>query len=331
MALPPQEWRITRVLPAAGLGVLYGKSGAGKSFLALDMAAAIAEGVPWFGYRVKQAPVVYVALEGEAGIRYRIEAWKIHTGRKLPTGMQFVLEPFGLTIDEHIAGLAAVIPNGAVVFIDTLNRAAPGADENSSKDMGIIIAGATALQDRIGGAVVLIHHSGKDGAKGMRGHSSLPAAADCSICVDRKAGFRSWRLEKAKDGEDGASHPFGLERIILGKDEFGEEITSCAVVPDLGAQSQVIQNTPMAQGKNQSKALEIIRAMFSPSIMHTAGVASQLSPTGKTALPLERVISKVSSSIDCSTDKKNTRAKEALEGLAKRNVVCLKDDLLWLP
>jgi len=38
------------------------------------LAAAIAEGSAWFGNRVKAAPVVYAALEGEAGFKLRAQA-----------------------------------------------------------------------------------------------------------------------------------------------------------------------------------------------------------------------------------------------------------------
>ncbi len=66
--------------------------------------------------------------------------------------------------------MSAVVPAGAVVFIDTRNRAAPTADENSSKDMGGILEAAKRLQTLTGGLVVLIHPTGKDTTKGQRAH-----------------------------------------------------------------------------------------------------------------------------------------------------------------
>ena len=60
-ALPPLAWRVRGVLPALGLAALYGPSASGKSFLALDMAAAIADGSRWFDCRATAAPVVYAA------------------------------------------------------------------------------------------------------------------------------------------------------------------------------------------------------------------------------------------------------------------------------
>ena len=214
--LPPLAWRVRGVLPAVGLAGLYGPSASGKSFLALDMAAAIAEGSRWFDCRVVAAPVVYAALEGEGGFKLRAQAWETDKGRALPDGLHMVLQPFKLTEPQDVADLAAVVSVGAVVFLDTLNRAAPTADENSSKDMGEILEAAKRLQSLTGGLVVLVHHTGKDATKGLRGHSSLFAALDSAVEVSRDGDRREWKVAKAKDGQDGDAHPFKLH-IEIGR------------------------------------------------------------------------------------------------------------------
>ena len=121
---------------------------------------------------------------------------------------------------------------GAVVILDTLNRAAPGADENSSKDMGAILEAAKALQRLTGGLVVLVHHTGKDATKGLRGHSSLFAALDAALEVTRTGDRREWALTKSKDGEDGLRHAFNLRVVSLGADSDGLPVSSCVVMPD---------------------------------------------------------------------------------------------------
>lgn len=78
-------WLIKGVLPQADLVVLYGASGSGKSFVALDMAAALARGVPWRGRKVRQTNVVYVAAEGAGGFRKRMQAYGIHNEVELST------------------------------------------------------------------------------------------------------------------------------------------------------------------------------------------------------------------------------------------------------
>ena len=226
------EWRIKKIFPLKGIASIYGSSGAGKSFLAIDVACAMAEGKNWFGYRVKAAHVIYVVLEGEAVFQNRIKAWKQHNSRPLPDNLRIIMQPFCLTNQADINDLAAIAPKGCVIFIDTMNRSAPTADENSSKDMGEIIKGAKDLECLTSGLIVLLAHPGKDPTKGLRGHSSLIAALDAVICVIRENDLRRWIVEKSKDDIDGSQHNFELKIIDLGIDEDAEAITSCVVTPD---------------------------------------------------------------------------------------------------
>lgn len=64
----PMQYLIKGVAPAQGLLVIYGPSGSAKSFLSIAAAAAIGEGSSFFGYAATPAPVLYVGLEGEAGV-----------------------------------------------------------------------------------------------------------------------------------------------------------------------------------------------------------------------------------------------------------------------
>jgi hypothetical protein len=104
-------------------------------------------------------------------------------------------------------------------------------DENDSKSMGEVIGAAKAIQAAAGGVVLLVHHTGKDSTKGMRGHSSLLAALDAAIEVTRTDDRREWKIAKSKDGEDGEAHPFRLDVVEIGEDEDdGEPVTSCIVM-----------------------------------------------------------------------------------------------------
>lgn len=229
-ALPIPPWRVKGILPATGLATIFGPPGSGKSFLALDIAAAIAQGNDWFGFRVKQAPVLYLALEGEGGIPKRIRAWKQYNECNLPDDLCFIVgQEFDLTNDSHITRLAEAIKRGSVVIIDTLNRASGGKDENSSEGMGAMLKGCKLLQKLCEGLIILIHHTGKDETKGLRGHSSLLAALDAAIEVQRDEEERSWRLVKNKDDADGAAYAFRLTIEMLGYDDDGDPITSCAI------------------------------------------------------------------------------------------------------
>ena len=320
--LPPLAWRVRGVLPAVGLAGLYGPSASGKSFLALDMAAAIAEGSRWFDCRVVAAPVVYAALEGEGGFKLRAQAWETDKGRALPDGLHMVLQPFKLTEPQDVADLAAVVSVGAVVFLDTLNRAAPTADENSSKDMGEILEAAKRLQSLTGGLVVLVHHTGKDATKGLRGHSSLFAALDSAVEVSRDGDRREWKVAKAKDGQDGDAHPFKLHIETLGTDDYGDAVTSCVVRADTSTAD--VQRVKVPQGGNQSLVYIAIRGMFKDGISGKPGA-----PPLRPCIELEAAVIRGAASLTCDSDKRTSRARLAISGLVNRGVLGLNEGFLW--
>ena len=231
---PQQADAIKGVIPSSGIVVIYGPSGSGKSFLALYMAYILGHGLIFFGFKGQSKFVVYINLEGS--MRTRLDALQTDKKRDIPDNVRFVTEPFHIL--EDVESLAADIPEGAVIFIDTLNAASPGLDENSSRDMGLILEAAKKLQQITKGLVVIVHHSGKDASKGLRGHSSLYAAMDAVIEVGRNGDSRYWRLAKSKEGRDGIRRGFRLKSVGLGYDEDGEPITSCVVVED---------NTPLQE------------------------------------------------------------------------------------
>lgn len=326
--LPPIKWRVRGVLPATGLAALYGPSASGKSFLAFDMATAIAEGRQWFGCRVEAAPVVYCALEGEAGFKLRALAWEISRCRDLPRDLFMMLQPFKLTAPEDVIDLAAVVPAGAVVVLDTLNRAAPTADENSSRDMGEILEAAKTLQAACGGLVLLVHHTGKDSARGLRGHSSMFAAMDACVEVSRDGEKRSWRIAKSKDGQDGDEFPFKLQVEILGTEPTGEAMTSCVITRDTSAQD--VRTAKLPQGGNQRIVLDALREILNKTGLFNTPGAPESCPPGHPAVELEVVLPTLAERLPVAPDRKTERARGAVSGLISRGVVGCDKGWLWL-
>lgn len=327
LALPARRWRVKGVLPADGLAAVYGPSASGKSFLCIDLAAAIAEGRDWFGYRVKPAPVVYLPLEGEGGIAQRARAWQAEHGRALPDALHVVMDPFRLTDAADVLALAAVVAQTGpepVLFVDTLNRSAPEADENASADMGRIIEGAKELQRLTGGLVILVHHTGKDASRGLRGHSSLFAALDAAIEVTRDEDRRAWRGGKVKDGRDGEGHPFTLHVHELGEDEDGDPLTSCAVRPDPSA-SEAAPRPKRPQGGNQRIVWDALMPLFRAGTAHGKGGAL---PT-VACVDLEAAVAAGAAAMTCPSDRRTERARDAIRGLVSRGVLCCRDGWLW--
>jgi hypothetical protein len=326
--LPPLAWRVRGVLPAVGLAALYGPSASGKSFLAFDMAAAIAEGQRWFDCRVEAAPVVYAALEGEAGFKLRAQAWEASRGRALPDGLRMMLQPFKLTDGQDVLDLAAVVPAGAVVVVDTLNRAAPTADENSSRDMGEILEAAKTLQNLTRGLVLLVHHTGKNAAAGLRGHSSLFAAMDAAIEVSREGDRREWKVAKSKDGIDGESCPFKLAVEVLGTEPTGEAITSCVVVRDTAVED--VRAVKLPQGGNQRVILDALRDLLQKAGPFNTPGAPASCPPGRPAVELEVVLPRLAERLTVAPDRKTERARDGITGLVSRGVVGCDKGWIWL-
>jgi len=323
--LPPIQWRIKNVLPSHGTAVLFGPSGSGKSFLVLDMLQSLAFGREWFGQKVTPCSVTYIALEGEAGLAGRMDAYRIWYG-STSSNIRYMVQPFRLLDAVDISELVQAIQaagTGGVVVLDTLSRATPGSDENDSKSMGQIIAAAKLLQELIGGLVLLIHHTGKDASKGMRGHSSLHAALDCAIEVKRIGDKREWLIAKSKDGEDGASHPFKLEVVLLGHDIEGDKITSCVIVPDQSAQA--IQKKIPTLGSNQVTAHKALEEPLSKAVH----IDKDGAPQGRPCIRFDEALTIVAPMMPAGPKHQKERAKEAIAGLVKRNVMGMKGDWLW--
>jgi len=243
--LPLSRWTVKKLIPDSGVGLVYGASGSYKSFLALDLLAHISNGIEWFGHRVTACPAVYIPFEGRGGIPKRVRAWRLATSRsrdkQLSSNVRYISEPMNLRLQEERDKLVLTLQendwSGGVLCIDTLAQAAGGFEENSSKDMGEMLAIFNELQTRLGGVVLVVHHSGKDASKGPRGHSSLIASVDFSIACSSDSGKYngSFVSEKVKDDEAGAKCFFSMLPVHLGYDSDGDEITSLTVRPTQNA------------------------------------------------------------------------------------------------
>ena len=235
------------LLTDGAASVIYGASNSGKTFFAIDLGAHVATGREWQGKEVEQGAVIYIALEGEQGAKNRIKAMQ---GRGiLPKGAPFFLcfSPVNLLDPTHPEAIKRMIESVSasagisvrLVIIDTLARAMAGGEENSGKDMGEAVKTIDAVRESTGAHVCIIHHCGKDTAKGARGHSSLRAAIDTEIEVIHPEGdrYRTATVVKQRDLATIAPLVFSLEAVEVGLNRRGQLITSCVVKeePDIMA------------------------------------------------------------------------------------------------
>lgn len=234
------KWLVKDMLPAKSFAAIYGRSGAGKSFFAMYLAAMVASGREAFGLDTEQGDVVYLALEGGAGLRRRRDALMQRYDLPDDLPVHFVKAQMNLrsTLDDLNALIEVIRERGlrpAVIFIDTLARAYAGGEENSSAEMMQFVSVMAALQDALDCAVCVVHHSGKDETRGMRGSSALLAAVDAELELTRISDDDATepvctvKSTKQKDGMDGLSWSFRLD--LMHVSPLDPDATSLVVHP----------------------------------------------------------------------------------------------------
>ncbi len=257
------------LLVDGAMSVLYGDSNTGKTFFALDLALHIASGRPWRGHDVDAGGVLYLALEGSHGIRNRVAAFKLHH-KCGEAEFPFAVVPVSIDLCNASVDAGRVVEAVRtaaermgvpvkLVVVDTLSRAMAGGNENSPEDMGALVNHIDHIRQVAPAHVLAVHHSGKDSARGARGHSLLRAATDTEIEVSRDTltGVSIARVTKQREMELGGTYGFTLHRVELGTNRRGKPVTSC-VVCDADAPSR-----DPALSKDQQTALAILEELIS--------------------------------------------------------------------
>lgn len=210
-AMPPPTWLVHETVGEDSLTILYGDPGAGKSFIAIDMALRLAHAMDWHGVAAKPTGVLYIAGEGARGLGKRIKGWRQEHGMDgvdapfllLPVAVQ-LLDPAQRaklirTIEVAVERAGFAI---GLIVIDTVSRALAGADENGQEAMSEFVAACDEIRRHAGGALIGVHHSGKDKDRGMRGSTVLLGACDASLRVSKEGELVTLKTEKQKDAEE---------------------------------------------------------------------------------------------------------------------------------
>jgi hypothetical protein len=263
------------LLTAGSMSVIYGPSNCGKTFFVLDLALHVAWGREWRGKAVDRGAIVYLSLEGAQGIQNRITAFRTHHGcADLPfVAMPRPVDLLASDVDVssvielvHYIAAATDLPVRMVV-IDTLSRAMAGGNENSPEDMTALIGNCDRIRDATGSHICIVHHSGKDEAKGARGHSSLRAATDTEIEIKRDPELTRSTVKVVKQRDLEADEPvaFTLQSVALGTNRRGKPVTSCVVIDD---NSAVVLGREGKLSPKEKDAWQALLELFSEAETH---------------------------------------------------------------
>jgi hypothetical protein len=222
------------LLSPGAMSVTYGESNTGKTFFGVDITHHLATGRSWHGRKCEQVAGLYIAAEGGRGIRYRLMALRTYYGVSAPLALvpcPVDLSGRGIDVQPLLDIVAhaeqALNQRIGMIVIDTLARAINGANENASEDMGAFISNADRLRAATSAHLMIIHHTGKDRAKGARGHSSLRAATDTELEI----ADQTITITKQRDMDAGPPIGFRLHPVEIARDLAGKAITSCVLLP----------------------------------------------------------------------------------------------------
>jgi len=340
----PVEWLIHGVLPVKAFAALYGPPGSFKSFIALDMAEAIATGRPWMGNPIeRQGAVLYLCGEGFGGMGARIKACQIH--HETPKGApiyvirhQLNLRSSAEDFNALMVAIVSLVEKTGMEFqlmvVDTLARSFGGGNENDSDAMGAFIATTGKIQEFLNCALMVLHHSGKDLAKGLRGHSSLLGAVDTQLEIlrfeEQRKGVIS--LTKQKDGEDDIRFGFEMVEIEISGSSLGfVPVVSLAVKASdeaVNLASKKAGKGHAGNGKNQR-----LEMLCLETVVKSKGVIKFVDKKQRMAVNLEEWRQELWEKMGCTDDDRNTfktawsRAKTRLQDAG---LIGIRDKLVWL-
>jgi AAA domain/Homeodomain-like domain len=250
-ALGFYEQVIPNWVPASGVVLFVAEKGAGKTIAALDQALSLAtDQDTWQGYDIKQGLfVVYLCGESQELTTAHAMAWcHEHDVDPADARTRFLLLPRApALLNEHdvdalIAHLRERIPSdmGAVIYIDTLQRAISGTDPNDFKTMSVVMENAEKLGKALHAPVIVIAHP----AKGKKGGEALGSsvfgndnAAQWEItcigsdgkpvkCSDHPKAERRIRVTRYKGSDSVETLRARLHKVPIGfRDDFGQERT----------------------------------------------------------------------------------------------------------
>ena len=239
------DYLVDGLIETPTTGLIFGDPSAGKSFLAISMAMAVACGTSWMGQSVKQGIAVYFAGEGRNGIQRRMEAWRRHYEIDIPENHLWVSDK---RIDFSQQSLAKASDEMkriqdktglpvSLCGVDTLARHMPnGLDENSAKDMGVFVNNCDWLRDLFHCVLLVVHHSGKMNKGASRGSSALKGAMDWEMkaAEEKNTTVRSLIFTKQKEGQKPAPMGFLLQNVNIGVETTSAVPIRCDYIPANG-------------------------------------------------------------------------------------------------
>ncbi|MCE9557488.1 MAG: AAA family ATPase [Armatimonadetes bacterium] len=213
-AEPDPVYVVDGLLKEGDLVVIYGMPKAGKSFIATDLLASCTRpGNKFAGqFLVHEAvPSIYATGEGRGGLKFRSMELKVQHNltpeerdlirwcKSVPNLIAGNDDPRSLPKFLNSISRRLTRDGLGIIVLDTLRLCTVGADENQTRDMGIVMnVLLNSIRETFPRAItVVIHHSNKGGTMG--GSLQIAGSADLILKVTKKGNDHQFECEDAKD------------------------------------------------------------------------------------------------------------------------------------
>jgi hypothetical protein len=201
-----QRWLITGLWSEQAVGIIGGEPKCCKSFLALDLAVAVASGTPClrhFAVPRSGGVLLYAAEDALHIVRQRLEGICAATGQALADlDIQVITAPsVRLDLDADRRNLQETVArlHPRLLILDPFVRL-HRIDENASGEVAPLLAYLRELQRRHAVAVLVVHHAKKGGGsvragQALRGSSEFHAWGDSNLYLRRNGDDLSLAVE----------------------------------------------------------------------------------------------------------------------------------------
>lgn len=266
------DWVVEGFFPSGTAGYIYGPSMDGKTFAVTDICCSVAAGLPqWAGRDIDvDGQVLIFSGEGKKNLRKRIRGWEQEKSRQMgelistSNNIKISSKTFCMTDEANANGIINLVKAHneggkkiVLIVFDTVKKYMHK-DENSSTEMGKYLVNCESIAKETGAAVISIHHTGKDGTKGMRGSSSIVSDAEFVFKTSKEEHVAHFSgevpevlftttltCEKQKDGNKPDPLGIALKSQEVRIDNKGRPVTT--LVPARYESGKKIQSTPVSK------------------------------------------------------------------------------------
>lgn len=306
-------WTLKHLLTRPGVGIMFGAPKSGKSFAMFDLAARLTLNLPWFDVRTPKRPIGALLLLGEGAgtVRTRLRAFERRNGvGRVPVAwrrMSNLGTPEGIEAARRIIAAAreGFERRGmelGLIGVDSLASTLGLENENDAAEVTAALKRLEDLAVEFNVSVIGVHHAGLNGQ--VRGSSAFRASCDVMFRVQREdprvggaSSYREIAVILNRYGEEDWASNFRLERVVLGIDEDGDEITSCVVAP--------AGESPAAMSRDA-----IYAALFAPEVI---GWEGDTLPNGERGYTRKALQKRCAGNFACNTDEALRKAVERCE------------------